>query len=734
MKNTFNHDRLNEAGISSLITALIVAGISLAIIGGVREYLQRTNESENESFKSYQLELANETATGLMSQLYGNSTILRSGASFMKNTTFSGNPIETWKITGGKVEIYTCFQQTDNTKQKTFTNTDSSTVPPCRQETKARTVISFIKIIDASTIKGANSEDPYILAEGVTSFGGKSIKRRFRLRGAEATKVCNQLDSKNSLAACSVDHCKFMAPLRDVSNKIIYKAGSGGRNVEVEVNTKFSESMVLRGSPSQTAIAAVNAGDPAPVSTYNFYNNAYARGRINPFEKWQSIDPSYSDKSYIRANPDGSITLDVPNNTNGDVGRGVAKFDGFLRYDPATNLSHPEPWPDGEPYGKNAVNFKQACKRTIGTDAPDLCARINVNVKGTTYSYGARRRCYYYGPDHISDKFKSGLRDWEKMSSDAYEKFFDWQDATAEDKEEGEKIIADNRTLWKDPKPHHEIGPAPTYELHKWTPHVFNNIKVGTLEVKEVKKFSSGGDSKMKVRKKIYNWDTSCEFRKPDGVLDTMGKDFSICFYVTYNRIMDRFSCTREPSTWVCRNHDGCFVDDTPILMADGTVKAIQNVREGDLVYNPVLKKGVLVSRMIVGEEKGELYKISYVYGTKTDSITATHNHPFVTRTGIVTASELSIGQHIVDRDLQDKEIINIEKVKSKEPKMVWNILLESDGGGLGSSYAHHSFVAGGLMSGDYYVQQTAGFAKGEYEELSRFLSAKAAQGDLKSH
>jgi len=477
----------NEVGASALLVAFIVAGISLATVGGIREYLQRANEAEIESFKSYQLELANETATALMSQLYGNSTIIRSGTSFIKNSTFAGNSIETWKIDAGKVQIYTCFQQSDTTKQKTFTDQESSTVPACRPETKATTIVTFIKNVDASLIKGANSEDPYIIAEALTSFGGKSIKRRFRLRGAEATKVCNAVTSSSSVAACSVDHCKFMTPLRDATNKIIYKEGSGGRFVELEVNTNFSELMRLVGSPAQTALNTVNAGDPAPINTYNFFNSAYNRGRVDPFKSWQSIEPSVQDQDYINRNVDGSIDLEVPNDQTGAVGRGVAKFDGFLAYDAATNLSYPIPWPDGEPYSLNAANFKAACKRTIGTDAPDLCARINLNVKGTTYSYGKRRMCTYSGPQHVPDALQEGLRNWEKMSSDAYEKIENWQDV-ADTEQEGEKILSDNRTLWQDTKFHHEIGPAPDYALHQKVYHEFKDIKVGTVEVREVKK------------------------------------------------------------------------------------------------------------------------------------------------------------------------------------------------------------------------------------------------------
>jgi len=765
-----------EAGMSSLLVSMLVAGTSLVIIGGVREYLQRQNEAENQSIRTYQLELANEAAASLMSQLYGSSTIQRSGSNFIVNSIISNKNNETWKIKNGDVEIYTCFQQSDQTKQQVFTSQDTSVVPPCNPETRALTTINFIKKIDAEKITGANKEDPYILAEGTTVFKGASITRKFRLRGAEATKVCNSLDDKNSLASCNVDHCKFMAPLRDAANNIVYQPGSGGGAVELEVNTLFSEPVILRQDPAQTAIRKIAASDPEPLSIIGFFNNAYERGRIDPFHHWQSIDPIYRDEDYVKRNPDGTIELKVPNTVTGDVGRGVPKFEGFLRYDPRTNLSHPEPWPDGEPYSKNRENFKQACNRTIGTTGPDLCARINLAVKGTVYSYSQRRRCWYQGPKNYPEWAKNytpvnstsdtqrttlaagsftkislvvstgraeakgdvpqqtgqQLRDWEEIASKSYEEFSPFESAAA-DEEEGEHLVDDKRSLWIDSKPHHELGPMPELKLHVPTPHVFKDIMVGSLKTREVKKVLVGATTKMIARDKIYRWDTTCDYKKPEARADIFGKQFEICFYITYNNIMDRFNCTRKASDWVCRNLDGCFVDDTPILMADGSVKAIQDVREGDFVYNPVLKKGVQVATMVVGQEKGDLYKISYVYGAKVDSVTSTHNHPFVTRTGIRVASDLKVGQTIVDKDLKDKEIINIEKIKSAVPKMVWNILLRSDEGTLDSQYAHHSFVAGGLMSGDYYVQQTASFAKGEYEKLSQFLNARAAAGSLKS-
>lgn len=222
------------------------------------------------------------------------------------------------------------------------------------------------------------------------------------------------------------------------------------------------------------------------------------------------------------------------------------------------------------------------------------------------------------------------------------------------------------------------------------------------------------------MRTKKYNWSTRCSYY-PATTSDTFSSDFTICFYLTYFNIEDRFSCRREVSDFVCRNMNGCFAEGTKILMADGTQKSIQDIRKGDMVYNPATKKPSKVHKTIVGEETKPMFNISF----DSDSVKATGNHPFITKNGIKTAEQLVVGDLVADKDFKYNPIIKIETSPSPKGTLVWNLLVnQADGEGT-IEFSEHTFVANNLASGDYFVQQGSQFMKKEYKDFSDFLASK---------
>ncbi|MBF0441974.1 MAG: hypothetical protein HQK54_08730, partial [Oligoflexales bacterium] len=450
------------------------------------------------------------------------------------------------------------------------------------------------------------------------------------------------------------------------------------------------------------------------------------------------------------------------------------------------DTSYAEPWPAGETYSQNVTNFKQACQRTIGTSTPDLCARINVNIKGTSYRYAQRRHCYYKGPQDYPSFLGAGLRAWDKSGS--LQNFSDW--TPTDEAGEGEKIVSDLRTVWKDDLPHNDFGPGPAYALHQWYPHVLSNIKVGKVQTKEfrskttivskdcsgfadqvtcngekncswqktgtttVPSVSATGEPVMdsqgnpvtktvdvmgcvrsqdimttfEVRLKSYEWQTSCNYREPTAD-DFFGTDFSVCFYLTYHNIEDRNNCQRLVSDYVCRNMNGCFTGDTMVLMADGSQKRIEEIKESEMVYNPSTRKPSRVSRIIVGEERRDLYRINFGTG----EVTATYSHPFITSTGLKTAQNLRVGDQLADRDIGYLVIKSIDKVTPPRGTLVWNLLLDNTGGISSTSFMEHTFVANGLASGDYFIQESNGYMKDESRGFSRFLIEQIGKNKLKS-
>jgi len=484
---------------STLLTAILISGTVAILATSVDKVMQSKSQITKIHSNKYYLETANESAIALASQLLGNSAVttsipsssLPSKPSFFRNPSVSFRVINEsgWRVAKGSIFVSSCLKPNRSVLKGDwiFNNADSEMfLTICDSESIASTEIKVDKFIKLSfnTFKDGD-EQTYVLVDATTTLGTQKFSKKARLRHAETTKVCD-VGNPNRPASCNVDHCKFMKPLRDANGVALYKTNG---TVEVQVNDIFNERMRLTTHPAQLALTKIGEADPFPANLYSFYQEAYKRGLVDPFIGRQSIKPVVRSQSYVAFEPDGSMILDIPNgvgSTGTSSKKGVPIFDGFLMYDASQQLSIASPWPVGQPYSRNASTFKAACSRTLGTTAPDLCARINVNVKGTTYEYKQRRRCYFEGPQDYPSFLanRNQTHKWEESSASKFQDFSDWQ-PTSENKV-GETIVKDSRTQWTDSAPHHYFGPSPDYSLNTWVPHNFQDIKEGKVVVKEI--------------------------------------------------------------------------------------------------------------------------------------------------------------------------------------------------------------------------------------------------------
>ena len=156
------------------------------------------------------------------------------------------------------------------------------------------------------------------------------------------------------------------------------------------------------------------------------------------------------------------------------------------------------------------------------------------------------------------------------------------------------------------------------------------------------------------------------------------------------------------------RNCYQCLLPDEPVLMADGSYKALKNIKLGEevMTFNPEnyeLSPSPVINHFVrpaLHNEKG--YKITTVDG---DEIMATGNHKFMTNNGWEQVQYMipengkqnkhhhfpatKIGIMTVDNGA---EFISIDTIESVEMPEVADITVESD---------NHSFIAGdaGFMS-----------------------------------
>jgi len=106
-----------------------------------------------------------------------------------------------------------------------------------------------------------------------------------------------------------------------------------------------------------------------------------------------------------------------------------------------------------------------------------------------------------------------------------------------------------------------------------------------------------------------------------------------------------------------------CFVAGTPVLMADGSSKAIENVKAGDLVLSKDEKTGEIVKRKVVETKVRTADATLVVEVAGGGRVEATAEHPFyVEGKGWTPAGQLAIENAIVTRTGPSVKVVKIEK------------------------------------------------------------------------
>jgi hypothetical protein len=144
---------------------------------------------------------------------------------------------------------------------------------------------------------------------------------------------------------------------------------------------------------------------------------------------------------------------------------------------------------------------------------------------------------------------------------------------------------------------------------------------------------------------------------------------------------------------------NSCFAEDTQVLMADGSTKAIQDVREGDKVISDGHGTVLTVTGLGRGAERGKLFQLHTDKGHK---VSVTSKHPVLTPRGSTAADSIRVGDKVLTRE-GEALVTAVRRVPSKG--MVYNLAvgtpeeLEKVGGKASTLFA------GGLLMGDQRMQ-----------------------------
>jgi hypothetical protein len=152
---------------------------------------------------------------------------------------------------------------------------------------------------------------------------------------------------------------------------------------------------------------------------------------------------------------------------------------------------------------------------------------------------------------------------------------------------------------------------------------------------------------------------------------------------------------------WKCfprPDRKGCFAEGTLITLAGGTVKTVEELKVGDVVWNPVTKTALTIQRIVEGPEHNPLVVIK----TATSEVTITALHPVLTTDGLKQAEALSAADVLIDGSGAAAPILSIGSKNPGHSERVINFFLGSEDSGTASE---HLVVSDGIVTGDLYLQ-----------------------------
>lgn len=153
----------------------------------------------------------------------------------------------------------------------------------------------------------------------------------------------------------------------------------------------------------------------------------------------------------------------------------------------------------------------------------------------------------------------------------------------------------------------------------------------------------------------------------------------------------------RDASCSIQKYHvrdQGCFTAETLITMGDGSQKRVSQIKEKDLIFNPLYRVPTEVVKIVKGPERKPLYQVE----VGKDKLRVTEDHPFLTQRGWIRADQLKIGEWLLGKEIPER-VSSINKWSGRTPITVYNFELSSD------VDEGHLVLANGIPTGALAIQ-----------------------------
>jgi len=173
--------------------------------------------------------------------------------------------------------------------------------------------------------------------------------------------------------------------------------------------------------------------------------------------------------------------------------------------------------------------------------------------------------------------------------------------------------------------------------------------------------------------------------------------DYGTMFYIVNPDQVD-CSISLVPLRWEGNYVGGCFATGTPIRMADGSERSVEDLKAGDKVLNPVTGQPQSIASTRKGYESKGLIEVGYDGKT----IRVTENHPFIMPgNALRQARSLALGDSVLGHDGRYHKVTTLSQAAPEPYTWVHNLSLVSDSG----APEHHAVLAGGIVTGDHFLQ-----------------------------
>jgi hypothetical protein len=137
-------------------------------------------------------------------------------------------------------------------------------------------------------------------------------------------------------------------------------------------------------------------------------------------------------------------------------------------------------------------------------------------------------------------------------------------------------------------------------------------------------------------------------------------------------------------ATTKCKDGVNCFIAGTPVWMADGSLKPIEQIQSGDWVLSRDPLTGTNHASQVyqaISHLPGYVVRVAVIDQStgQTETLSASPDHPFFTTNGLVPAHSLTAGSWLIGRSGSTLNVTSVDIQEQEHQVPVYNFVVPGD-------------------------------------------------------